>query len=301
MTKTTDTPNVGLAKPALMAACLFWAASFIATKTALDNIPPLTVVMLRMIVSSLCFVVWLAARRRKLPFQGWGWLFYLFLMSLFGTGLHYGIQTIGLQYTTASNASLYAITGPISITIIAAIFLKEKISSLKLLGITCAIIGVIMVMGFDTVLEFDLKGHLLGDLLVFSSIFMWGIFTVLSKKMTGRMDHLDMTAIVTFMGTLYMIPLGGFEMASRNFSLLSIPLEAWAAVAFLGVLCSFLSVLFYMFALSRMESQKVGVYLYTIPPITYIIAALMLNEAISSQLIFGSLVVFGGVYLTEKG
>lgn len=301
MTNTENTPSTGLAKLALIAACFFWAVSFIATKTALNHIPPLTVVMLRMVVSALCFGLWLIIRQRKLSFMGWGWLGYLVVMSLFGTGSHYSIQTIGLQFTSASNASLYAVTGPISITIIAAIFLKEKVSALKLLGIVCAITGVIMVMGFETVLAFELKGHLLGDLLVFSSIFMWGIFTVLSKKMTARMNHLEMTAIVTFIGAFYMIPLGGFEMKGLGFSLFSIPLEAWGAVVFLGVLCSFLSVMFYMYALSRMESQKVGVYLYTIPPMTYVIAALILHEAITLNLIFGSLVVFGGVYLTQKG
>jgi drug/metabolite transporter (DMT)-like permease len=289
------------AKFALITACFFWAASFIATKTALNSIPPLTVVTLRLFVSSACFFIWLLVKRQKIPFQGWSWLGRLFLLSLFGTGFHYGIQTIGMTYTTASNASLYAATGPISITIIAALFLGERITIKKAAGILCALAGALVVMGITGLKSFDLKGHMLGDLLVFTSIFMWGVFTVMGKDMIRRMNALDLTALVTFMGTLYMIPIGVYESLHHSFSPFSISLEAWGAVAFLGITCSFLAALLYFFALSKTESQKVGVYMYTIPPMTYFIAALVLKETIGANLIIGTLIVLAGVYITEKG
>lgn len=289
------------AKIALITSCFFWAASFIATKKALDVIPPLTVVTLRLVISSLCFLIWLIVRGRKISFGGPAWWGRLFLLSLFGTGLHYGIQTIGLQYTTASNASLYAVTSPISIAVIAALFLGEKITLKKALGIGCALLGVLVVLGIDTLMAFQLKGHLLGDLLVLTSITMWGVFTVLGKNMTRQMSALDLTALVTFIGTICMIPVGWIESNRVSFSLAAITPAAWGAVAFLGITCSFLATLLYFFALERTESQKVGVYMYTIPPMTYVIAALYLNETIGWGLLIGSMIVIVGVYVTEKG
>jgi len=288
-------------KLALVTACFFWAASFIATKKALDVIPPLTVVTLRLAVSSLCFLVWLIVRGKKIAFGGPAWWGRLFLLSLFGTGLHYGIQTVGLQYTTASNASLYAVTSPISIAVIAALFLGEKVTLKKALGIGCALVGVLVVLGIDTLKTFQLKGHLLGDLLVLTSIVMWGIFTVMGKNMTRRLNALDLTALVTFIGTLCMVPVGWIESSRASFPLSAITPEAWGAVAFLGITCSFLATLLYFFALERTESQKVGVYMYTIPPMTYVIAALYLNETIGWNLLIGSVIVTVGVYMTEKG
>jgi len=61
---------------------------------------------------------------------------------------------------------LYAATGPISIAIIAALFLGERITLKKAVGIGCALVGVLVVMGIDTIMAFELKGRLLGDLLV---------------------------------------------------------------------------------------------------------------------------------------
>lgn len=289
------------AKLALSSACLLWAASFIATKTALACIPPLTIVTLRLLISSVCFVVWMVIRREKMVFQGWPWLGRLFLLSLFGTGLHYGIQTIGIGYTTASNASLYAATGPLSIALIAAVFLGERITLKKAIGIGCALVGVLVVQGPEVLRSFDFKGHLLGDFLVFLSIVFWGVFTVMGKDMIRRMNAITLTAMVTLMGAFYMIPVAWVEIRQQSFSLAAISGEAWGAVVFLGITCSFLATLLYFYALERTESQKVGVYLYTIPPMSYLIAGLYLNESIGSNLILGSLVVLTGVYLTERG
>lgn len=289
------------AKIALLAACFLWAASFIATKSALASIPPLTVVMLRLAISSLCFAAWLAVKKKKITVSSTAQWKKLLLLSLFGTGLHYSIQTIGLQYTTSSNASLYAITGPISITIIAVLFLGERLTLKKGVGIACALLGVLIVMGIATLEKVDFKNHLLGDALVFASIFMWGIFTVMGKDSTRRMGALELTAVVTFIGTAYMIPLSLWEIHTSQFSLSSIPFDAWAAVAFLGLTCSFLATLLYFMALERCESQKVGVYLYTIPPMNYIISAIYLGEIIGLNLVIGSIIVFAGVILTEKG
>jgi len=281
-------------------ACFFWAASFIATKKALVSAPPLTVVNLRLLISSFCFLTWILVRRKGFDFRV-SLLRTLIVLSLFGTGLHYGIQTMGLKFTTASNGSVYAVTGPITITLIAALFLGETITLKKATGILIAITGVVMVMGLRTVLEFDLRGHLLGDLLVFASIFMWGIFTVLGKKMTEVMRPADLTAVITWIGTVYMIPFSVYEVRGSTFQFSDIALEGWISIGFLGIFCSFLSTLLYLHALSRMESQKVGVYLYTIPPMTYVIAAVVLGERMGGHLLIGTVIVLAGVYLTEKG
>ena len=223
------------------------------------------------------------------------------MLSLFGTGLHYGIQTIGLQFTTASKAGIYAVTAPITITVIAALFLKEKVTLKKITGITVALIGVIIVMGIKSVLNFKIEGDLTGDLLVLTSIFMWGIFTIIGKSLTEKMNSLEITGAITIIGALYMIPAGIYDFVKNSIHLNEIPYDGLFAVIFLGITCSFFATLMYVYALSKMESQKVGVYLYTIPPMTNIIAFLVLGEAIGTSMIIGSILVLSGVYLTERG
>jgi drug/metabolite transporter (DMT)-like permease len=224
----------------------------------------------------------------------------LFFLSLVGTSLHYATQTAGLQYTTASNASLYTTTGPITILLLSALVLGERITVRKALGVALAVTGVLVVMGWATLSSFEF-GNIKGDLLVLASIVMWGLFTVFGKKMTDELGPLRVTAWVTILGALTMIPIGWLEARATGFSMTAMTLDAWVAVAFLGVACSFLATLLYFVALRMSESQKVGVYLYTIPPMTAVVAALYLGEVITPNLVVGAVLVFAGVALTERG
>jgi drug/metabolite transporter (DMT)-like permease len=274
--------------------------SFIATKVALETTPPLAVATLRLAVAALCFAPWLGLSGTKLRPEGARWWVELFLLSVVGMG-HYAVQTWGLQYTAASNASLYVVTGPISIILLGAVFLRERITFKKAAGIVIAVAGVLVVMGLGTLRTLELPGHLLGDVLVLASIFMWGIFTVFGKKMTDRLGALALTGVTTIMGAIWMFPIGWLAMERRCMTMIDIGLAGWLAIGFLGVGCCFLATLFYFVALQHSESQKVGVYLYTIPPMTAVFAALYLGESIGLNLIAGGVLVFGGVWLTEKG
>jgi drug/metabolite transporter (DMT)-like permease len=286
---------------ALLVACVLWAVSFVATKTALASTPPLTVVALRLVVSAACFLAWLALARRRLPMAllraSAG---RLVLLSLCGGGLHYGLQTVGLQYTSASNGSLYAVTAPITIAILGVLFLGERPTLGKTVGIAVALAGVLTVMGLDELSSFELGGRVWGDLLVLASIVLWGVFTVLGKSLTDRLGAPLLTAAVTVLAAATMLPAAYWELAERGASLRNVSLAAWAAIAFLGVGCSFLATLLYFVALQMTESQKVGVFLYTVPPMTAVVAYLVLGEALGLRFFVGSALVIAGVILTER-
>ena len=286
---------------ALLGACFLWAVSFVATKIALGVIPPLTVVSLRLLIASIFFLPLLVFTSRWRRITDGKTLLKLFGLSLFGAGLHYGFQTVGLQTTNASNASVYVATGPITILLLAVLFLGEKLNGQKIIGIVIAIAGVLVVMGSETFAGFSLDGNLIGDILVFASIVMWGCFTVFGKKLTDQLGALTVTATVTLIGATWMAPVGWFEMQRTGFSLTETTPTAWGALVYLGAGCNFLAVLLYFTALQRTESQKVGVYLYSIPPMTAVVAAAVLGEPITLGLVVGTVLVIAGVSLTERG
>ena len=286
-------------RAALLLVCVLWAVSFIATRVAVASTPPWTVVGLRLAFSALCFLAWGLARGvfRRVP--GPRLIRQLFGLSLLGTGLHYGIQTVGMQYTTASNASVYSVTAPLTIAVLAAVVLRERLTLRKGLGILIALVGVLTVMGWRSVLALELAGHLLGDALVMASIVMWGLFTVFGKKITDELGALTVTAWVTVLGAVTMIPVVMVELRLQTFALAVITPQAWLAIAFLGIGCSFLATLLYFMALQRTQSQQVGAYLYLIPPLTALVAHFSLQEALAPSFFLGSALILVGVRLTE--
>ncbi len=275
--------------------------SFVATKIALEVVPPLTVVSLRLLIASVCFLPLLVLTGRWRRVTDGKTLLKLFGLSLFGAGLHYGFQTVGLQTTNASNASVYVATGPITILLLAVVFLGEKLNARKILGIIIAIAGVLVVMGLDTVAGFELDGNLVGDLLVFASIVMWGCFTVFGKKITDELGALTVTAAVTLIGATWMAPVGWFEMQRTGFSLadnhphrlgrrhlsrrrLQLPRG---------------TALLHRAADDRVtEGRSLSL---RIPPMTAVAAALVLGEPITLGLVVGTALVIAGVALTERG
>jgi drug/metabolite transporter (DMT)-like permease len=286
---------------ALISACVLWSMSFIATKLALEVLPPLAVASLRLGVAAACFLPLLLTGGRMRRMSSPGSLLGLLGLSLFGTGLHYGFQTVGMQYTTASNASLYVATGPITILLLGAILLGERLTARKVLGVSIAVVGVLVVMGLDTIASFRLPQRIVGDLLVIASIVMWGCFTVFGKRLTDRLGAVSVTAAVTVIGAAWMAPVGWFEIHHAGFSFAAMTPAAWGSIAFLGAGCNFLAVMLYFIGLQHTESQKVGVYLYTIPPMTAGAAAVVLGEAITVNLVIGTVLVIAGVALTERG
>jgi drug/metabolite transporter (DMT)-like permease len=289
------------ARLALLTAIVLWAVSFVATKVALESAPPLVVVSLRLLISAACFLPLIAATGGSRGLGGLRVLRQLFVLSLFGAGLHYATQTIGLQYTTASNASLFTTTGPITILLLSALVLGERITPRKAAGVALAVAGVLVVMGPAKLTSLELDQHILGDFLVLTSLVLWGLFTVFGKRLTDELGALRVTAWVTVIGATWMAPVGWAQIRLTGFAPSALGGEAWAAIAFLGVGCSFLATLLYFVALGQSESQKVGVYLYLIPPLTAGFAAFYLGETITVNLLLGGALVFAGVALTERG
>lgn len=284
----------------LLGACFFWGISFIATKVAVGVFPPLTVVELRLLIATFCFAAWFLIKEKRIALGPRNLLWQIFLFSLVSTSLHYSFQTAGLRYTTATNASIYALTAPIFIILIAVFFLHERVTFKKVLGVLLAICGIILVMGPEQLIKFSLKGHLLGDILVLMSFMFWAIFTVYGRKLTIKVKALELTSGMTIFGALTMLPVSLWEISKNNFSYNLITLKSILAIVFLGLTCSFLATIFYIQALEKAESQKVGIFMYVVPLITYIVATLFLGEKAGILLLIGSILVMSGVYITER-
>jgi drug/metabolite transporter (DMT)-like permease len=287
------------AMAAVFGACVLWAASFLATKVALETMPPMVLVGVRLGLAAACFGCWLVLVGGPRPTrEQWRMLG---VLSLFGTGLHYGIQTAGLLYTTASNGALYAVTGPVTIAVFGIVVLGERLTLFRTTGLLLALVGVLAVMGPEELAAVDLRSGAAGDLMVLTSIVLWGLFTVFGKRLTEGLGAVRVTAWVTLIGAAWFAPIGLIEAQWVDFSWAGVSWYGWIAAGFLGVGCSFLATLLYFVALRDGSSQAVGAFLYTIPPMTAVAAWLWLGENLDAWFFGGAALVMLGVILTERG
>lgn len=221
---------------------------------------------------------------------------YIFLLAVIAV-FHLWIQVTGMKFTTASNTGWIIGMAPIFMAILGLIFFKEKLNILKILGIIVATFGLLLLVGKGNLLNIDLIKNK-GDLLVLSSAFTWGIYSMVNKKISLNYSPLMTILYLFIMMAIIIVPFT-ISKSSIN-SVINLSSTGWIAILFLGLLCSGIAYVIWAFALREMESAKVGAYLYFEPFVTVITAWIFLKEEITLLMIISGLIITAGVFLVNK-
>ena len=276
-------------------AVLFWGASFIATKYLLDELTPETIISMRLLLAiSLLFIIALVQRRSfRINLKSHSYIFLLALIAVF----HLWIQVTGMKYTTASNTGWIIGMAPIFMALLGFVFFREKLNTLKILGIIIATTGLILLVGKGNPANIDLIKNK-GDLLVLSSAFTWGIYSMVNKKISLSYSPLMTILYLFIMMAVIIIPFTANQ--SEVTSIKQLSSVGWISILFLGLLCSGVAYVIWAYALREMESAKVGAYLYFEPFVTIITAWIFLKEDITLFMILSGLIITAGVFLVNK-
>ena len=278
-----------------MLAVIFWGTSFVATKTVLYEIKPVTVIILRLILASILLMIIAISTKRNfsLNFKSHSWIIILALIATF----HLWIQVTGLQYTTASNTGWIIGTAPIFMAVLGLIFYKERVTFIQLAGIIFAMFGLLMLIGKWNILNIGLIENK-GDLLVLGSAFTWGVYSIVNKRISVSYSPLMTILYLFLMMLLFIIP---FNLNQEIYdSVMHLSLTGWTSIFFLGLFCSGIAYVIWARALRDMESAKVGAFLYLEPLVTVVAAWLLLSEEITFIMILSGLIITIGVFLVNK-
>ncbi|MGB5286879.1 MAG: DMT family transporter [Ignavibacteriaceae bacterium] len=279
----------------ILLAIIFWGTSFVATKTVLHEIKPVTIIILRLILASILLTIIALSSKRSFSvnLKSQGWIFILALIASF----HLWIQVTGLQYTTASNTGWIIGTAPIFMTVLGLIFYKEKVTLLQLAGILIAMCGLLLLIGKGNILNIDLIKNK-GDLLVLGSAFTWGVYSMVNKKISLSYSPLMTILYLFLMMAIIIIP---FNLNSETFnSVINLSLTGWISILFLGLFCSGIAYVIWAQALRDMESAKVGAFLYFEPFVTVIASWFFLKEEITLMMILSGILITVGVFIVNK-
>ena len=272
-----------------------WGLSFVATKAALADVEPLTLVLGRTALATLSLTTVCLLRRRppRLPQTA--------LVPLIGAGalgvfLHQILQAYGLTLTTAVRTGWLIGVIPIWSAVIALLFLRESLSVPKAVGLLLGLMGVgLLVTGGRMP---SLLPQTLGDLLILASTVSWAIYTVLGRYLMGQVDALLATTLAMAVGLAMLLPITGLAPVWN--SLADASPRALAAVLFLGLGCSGLAYLLWYAALERAPAAEVASLLYLEPLVTLAAAIAFLGESVEATTLAGGVIVLAGVYLVQR-
>lgn len=279
-------------KPLL--AIIFWGASFIATKIALKELAPLTIIFSRLILGILLLVVLALTTGHNIRISPRNFL-RIFVLALIAS-FHLWIQVTGLEYTSASNTGWIIGLTPVFMALLGALFFHESLKFIRVLGIVISFSGLLLLISKGDFHHINLISNK-GDFLVLASAFTWSVYSIVNKKISLSFSPL---LTVLFLFGMMAVIISPFTISSKSIqTLVHLSSEGWLAIMFLGFLCSGVAYVLWAQALKEMESTTAGAFLYFEPFVTVFTAWLILREDITILTILSGIVITAGVVLVS--
>lgn len=217
--------------------------------------------------------------------------------GLFGVAGNQLMFFYGLNLTSPINSSIIMTCNPILVLIFSAIFIKERITSKKIIGIILGITGALGLILFNNTLQVTGESWK-GDLFIFLNATSYGIYLVLVKPLMQKYKPITVIKYVFLFGFLVVIPFGYNQFIAIDWS--SFTSNIWLAFLFVVIGTTFLAYLFNIFGLKTLNPSVVSTYIYSQPLIATFVAILLNKDHLSIEKIIAAVLIFTGVFLVSS-
>lgn len=279
-------------------AATVWGASFIATKVALEDVSPITIVWMRFSMGIIVLGLAVALRKQfSLPKKNeWG---YFALLGFLGITFHQWLQSNALKTSEAGTTAWIVATTPVFMALLGWLVLKEKLDVIKIFGILLAFFGVLVVVSDGNIASISIgKFGAPGDVLVLVSAVNWSIVSTLSRRGLKTYSASLMIFYVMSFGWIFTSIL--FVVGGNYTEIFALSFDGWLGITFLGIFCSGLAYLAWYDALQALTTAGTGVFLYIEPLVAMVVAFFILGEPITIASLIGGAVILFGVWLVNR-
>ena len=280
---------------ALFVVQVSFAVHYLAAKSVLAVIPAPAWATIRLLSGAAIFLVLFAGRGRRGRIPT-GDLVRLAWLSVFGVVLNQICFTEGLSRTSPSHSALINTTIPVATVVFAVLLGRERVGRTGALGIALAMAGVLVLLKID---HLELRAEwFLGDLLTQLNAASFALFLVLSKETIRRVGPVASTAAVLCFGSVGIALYGGATAARVDVA--SITPFHWGLIAYIVIFPTVIAYFLNYWALARVDSSKVALFIYLQPILTSALSVALLGEVIGPRLVASTALVFLGVFFAAR-
>jgi drug/metabolite transporter (DMT)-like permease len=278
--------------PLLLFVAGIWGASFMFIKIAVDEIEPIPMMALRLLLAALVLVPFLMLRRgageavADLRAAGLG----LVILGLINNALPFTLIAWGEKYVDSSVAAIANAPVPIFVALLAIRFRQsEKATGLRLVGILLGFLGVGVLAGFHP------EGGwwaVAGTLAIVLAALLYAASNLFAQVRYSDTSPLVIVAGTTAAGCLMLIPPSLFQLPAEMPSA-----GALASVVALGILGTAVALLFYFRMLVLYGAGRASLVTYLIPPVAVVYGVAFLDESLQANAVAGLVLILAGVAL----
>lgn len=277
---------------------VLWGGSFFFNGVVLRELPPLTVVLLRVALAALILLPLLRVYGIRLPRTVAGWTPF-FAIGLLNNVLPFSLIVMGQTWIPSGLASILNATTPLFTVVVMAVAGEEKLHARRIAGVIVGLIGVIILhgegldskgFGFET-------GQGIGVLLCLAGAFSYGLAALVARRLLSNSPPLATATFQMLASAAMMTVVAG--VVDRPWQLPMPGMTTWLAVIGLAALSTALAYIVFFQILRRSGATNVMLVTLLIPVTALLLGYLVLGEKISAREIAGALVIGSALLLID--
>ncbi|NBH34965.1 DMT family transporter [Clostridiaceae bacterium] len=274
---------------------VIWGTTFISTKILLADFTPIEILFFRFLLGLLVLIavypkgLEIKDKKQELTFAATG---------LCGICLYYLLENIALTYTMASNVGVIISVAPFFTAVLSHVLRKteEKLKVQFFIGFIVAMTGISLISFSNS----ELKLNPIGDILAIAAAFVWAIYSLLTRKISGYgYNTIGATRRIFAYGMFFMLPflfVFNFSLDVEKF----VKPEYVLNFIYLGLGASALCFVTWNYAVKVLGAVKTSVYIYIVPVITVVTSVIVLKEEITRMAAIGIGLTLIGLFLSES-
>ena len=277
---------------------VLWGGSFFFNGVVLREVPPLTLVLLRVALASLFLLPLLRVYRIRFPMGFSAWKPFI-AIGLFNNVLPFSLIVAGQTYIPSGLASILNATTPLFTVVVMAAAGEEKLHARRIAGVIVGLIGVVILHGggfHGKGLGFE-SGQGIGLLLCLAGAFSYGLSALLARRLLSNSPPLGTATFQMLASTAMMVVVAG--VIDRPWQLPMPGATTWLGVIGLAALSTALAYIVFFQILRRSGATNVMLVTLLIPVTAILLGYLVLGEQISPHEILGALVIGSALLLID--
>ncbi|MBR1227357.1 MULTISPECIES: DMT family transporter [unclassified Bradyrhizobium] len=275
---------------------ILWGGSFFFNGVVLRELPPLTLVLLRVALASIILLPLLWIYRIDFPKGVSGWKPF-FAIGLFNNVLPFSLIVAGQTTIPSGLASILNATTPLFTVVVMATAGEEKLQARRIAGVVVGLIGVVILRGWNFDGDGFWSGQGIGILLCLAGAFSYGLAALLARRLLSNSPPLGTATFQLLASSIMMMVVAGF--VERPWQLSMPGVATWFAVIGLAVLSTALAYIVFFQILRRSGATNVMLVTLLIPVTAIVLGYLVLGEEISLREIAGALVIGSALLLID--
>jgi drug/metabolite transporter (DMT)-like permease len=284
------------------ALAVIWGSSFLFIRIGVEQLSTFQLVFMRTGIAAIGLNGVAYLRGKRLP-TDWAGIRDLLILGVVNTVVPFALITWGEKSIESGLAAVLQATAALFTMVVAHfVFVDERITRRKLIGLLCGFLGVLVLASRSIEGEAIASGarlHLLGQLAIVAASLCYAVGGTYSRKaIQRRLDPIvaaagamTVTAVISGVAA-YAAPLAG---GAAPVVLDQLTPRVLVAILALGLLNTFVAYLIFYSIIQTLGAARASMVTYVIPAVGLTLGALFLNESVDMRLLTGTVMIVGSI------